>query len=417
MSQNLIIGNLYKRIELNENFNTTRFSSSREGILSIDNNIILFCTLEKALKDKQFHYNDYFENDFFRWDSQNPQHINTPMIQKMVKGEVDVFLFCRIFDKIKGRSQPFVYCGKLIFSEHFEKTARPVHIIFESIEFQDNPNTDLKEIYEWRPNEGQINPKRKSVSHKISKRKSSLDKGELKDYSIDLAQIRDRLLRLTNYTCQGEELGTGSCNVQLKDHPRWLHMYHINGNSKDNNSKNLKILCMSCYQKQPLNSNIKVPPSIRDEIANRKRKTKFLANPKNSILKKVENIFESDLDKIIQTHAITRAINVYENSMYIVKEAAPEEYFNLLCTKEGYKTRRILVKGTEEIGCNIILTENEIKSARDKSKITDLFLVHSINVQKSDNQFDLKGGVIKHLQNWEPNEDDLTPIQYNYKLQ
>ena len=104
MSQNLIIGNLYKRIELNENFNTTRFSSSREGILSIDNNIILFCTLEKALKDKQFHYNDYFENDFFRWDSQNPQHINTPMIQKMVNGEVDIFLFCRIVEKIRSKS-------------------------------------------------------------------------------------------------------------------------------------------------------------------------------------------------------------------------------------------------------------------------------------------------------------------------
>ena len=173
---------------------------------------------------------------------------------------------------------------------------------------------------------------------------------------------------------------------------------------------------MSCYQKQPLNSNIKVPPRIRDEIANRKRKTGFLANPKNSVLKKVENIYESDLDKTIQTHAITRAINVYENSMYIVKEAAPEEYFDLLCTKEGYKTRRILVKGTEEIGYNLILTENEVKSARDKSKITDLFLVHSINVQKSDNQFELKGGVIKHLQNWEPNKDDLTPTQYDYKL-
>ena len=42
MSQMLIIGNLYKRIDLNDYFNTKRFSSSREGILSIDNNIILF---------------------------------------------------------------------------------------------------------------------------------------------------------------------------------------------------------------------------------------------------------------------------------------------------------------------------------------------------------------------------------------
>ena len=148
MSEDLIIGNFYKRIDLNNYFNTDRFASSREGILSIDSNIILFCTLEKTLKDAQFHYNDYFENDFFRWDSQNPQHINTPMIQKMVNGDVDIFLFCRLVDKIKSKSQPFIYCGRLEFSEHYNNTAKPVHIIFESIDYQDNPNEFLKEIYD-----------------------------------------------------------------------------------------------------------------------------------------------------------------------------------------------------------------------------------------------------------------------------
>ena len=272
MSQNLIIGNLYKRIELNENFNTSRFSSSREGILSIDNNIILFCTLEKALKDKLFHYNDYFENDFFRWDSQNPQHINTPMIQRMVKGEVEIFLFCRIFDKIKGSSQPFVYCGKLEFSEHFENTARPVHIIFESIEFQDRPNAALKAIYEWRPKENRINPKRKSVDYKISKRNFKLENGKNTNYTIDLAKIRDRLLKQTNYTCQGSELKTGKCDVQLKDHPEWLHMHHINGRSGDNSPSNTKILCISCHQRQPKHEKLSVPSRARREIARRRNK-------------------------------------------------------------------------------------------------------------------------------------------------
>ena len=94
----LIIGNLYKRIDLNDYFNTKRFSSSREGILSIDNNIILLY-FRKISKDKQFHYNDYFENDFFRWDSQNPQHINTPMIQKMVRGKLIYIFFVGFLTK------------------------------------------------------------------------------------------------------------------------------------------------------------------------------------------------------------------------------------------------------------------------------------------------------------------------------
>ena len=50
--------------------------------------------------------------------------------------------------KINNKTQPFVYCGLLEFSEHFENTSKPVHIIFESIEYQDNPNSNLKEIYE-----------------------------------------------------------------------------------------------------------------------------------------------------------------------------------------------------------------------------------------------------------------------------
>ena len=29
---------------------------------------------------------------------------------------------------------------------------------------------------------------------------------------------------------------------------------------------------------------------------------------------------------------------------------------------------------------------------------------------------EVKSGKIKHLQNWEPNENALTPSQYNYKL-
>ena len=190
----------------------------------------------------------------------------------MVKGEVDIFLFCRIFDKIKGRSQPFVYCGKLEFSEHFENTARPVHIIFESIEFQDRPNAELKEIYEWRPRENRINPKRKSVDYKISKRNFKLENGKNTNYTIDLAKIRDRLLKQTNYTCQGSELKTGKCDVQLKDHPEWLHMHHINGRSGDNSPSNTKILCISCHQRQPKHEKLSVPSRARREIARRRNK-------------------------------------------------------------------------------------------------------------------------------------------------
>ena len=304
MSENLIIGNFYKRIDLNNYFDTDRFASSREGILSIDSNIILFCTLEKTLKDAQFHYNDYFENDFFRWDSQNPQHINTPMIQKMVNGDVDIFLFCRLVDKIKSKSQPFIYCGKLEFSEHYDNTAKPVHIIFESIDYQDYPNKFLKEIYDWRPGDVHINPSLKSIANRISKRRSA---------------------------------GQG-------------------------------------YEK------------------------------------------DEKVRKAIELYAMKRAIKIYENNGYVVEDTSAHESFDLLCKKEGFKDRKVEVKGTRGLGDSIILTYNEVKSAQDNSTITDLLIVFSVILDRTEKTIKVKGGQVKHIQNWIPQDQDLKPSQYNYKV-
>tara|TARA_Y100000022_G_scaffold170246_1_gene156142 strand:- start:8 stop:904 length:897 start_codon:yes stop_codon:yes gene_type:complete len=92
------------------------------------------------------------------------------------------------------------------------------------------------------------------------------------NYSVDHAKIRDRLLKQTDYTCQGSELGTGKCDVQLKDHPEWLHMHHINGRSGDNSPRNIKILCISCHQRQPLHEKMNVPARAINEIARRRRK-------------------------------------------------------------------------------------------------------------------------------------------------
>ena len=92
------------------------------------------------------------------------------------------------------------------------------------------------------------------------------------NYSIDHASIREKLLQKTNYTCQGSELKTGKCDVQLKDHPEWLHMHHINGRSGDNSPHNIKILCISCHQRQPKHEKLYVPPRARNEIARRRKK-------------------------------------------------------------------------------------------------------------------------------------------------
>ena len=96
-------------------------------------------------------YNDWFEDDFFHWDSQNKQHIGTPRMRGMVSGALRPHLFVRIRQTANGRTVPFIYAGELAYSSHEADTRNPVHVIWESLDYRDDPNEALKAIYEWRP--------------------------------------------------------------------------------------------------------------------------------------------------------------------------------------------------------------------------------------------------------------------------
>jgi len=154
MIKGLVIGNGYSKIDLVDIINEPTLKSSREGIFNCkySSNTLFFVTLDKSSKDESLHYNDYFEEDFFHWDSQNKQHINTPGIQKIVKGENTTHLFVRIHSKIKNRTNEFIYCGKLTYDSHDSNTSNPVHIIFQNEDYDDNTDNDkLIDIYLWSP--------------------------------------------------------------------------------------------------------------------------------------------------------------------------------------------------------------------------------------------------------------------------
>ncbi len=58
----------------------------------------------------------------------------------------------RIKQKSKSKTLPFVHCGRLSFLEYEEETARPVHIIFQNIDYDDfSTDRDLLDIYDWKP--------------------------------------------------------------------------------------------------------------------------------------------------------------------------------------------------------------------------------------------------------------------------
>ena len=151
----LKIGEKYSKRDLSEVLYNENIAKVREGIYNLSSTeSLFFVDLEKQGKEDRFHFDDYFEGDYFQWDSQTTQHLNTPKIQEIVKGIRTPHLFIRITPKIKSQTQPFIYCGRLIYIDYVEGTSKPVHLIFHNIDYQaETENDDLRRIYKWRPSE------------------------------------------------------------------------------------------------------------------------------------------------------------------------------------------------------------------------------------------------------------------------
>lgn len=225
MSDNLVLGYKYTRKDLSELFNQVGIKTSREGIVYIKSSIIFnqylfFVDLEKEGKEERFHFNDYFNNNIFHWDSQTTQHENSPRIQKILKKEVDILLFTRVHPKIKGKTQPFVYCGKLEYHDHDENTSKPIHITFKSLDYIEDLDIklfpELYEIYNW---EGK--PKSGDPKKPISYKKPSLTEREgLVTSRVGQGWYRREILKKWGNRCP--ITGSSITNILISSHiKRW----------------------------------------------------------------------------------------------------------------------------------------------------------------------------------------------------
>jgi hypothetical protein len=225
---NLKIGHGYDKKEMAVIINEPKAAGVQTGLLYCDNqnSTFLFVTLDKKKKEEQLHYNDFFEGDYFEWDSQNIQSFASDRIQDMYTNKVNVYLMARVSDKLKGKTQPFIYCGKLEYYSHDESSNNPVHITFTCKDFQfDNPNDDLKLLYNWKPGDvgrnidfkpnykKTINPKRK-VNYK---KPNSTERKGLVTSRVGQGYYRQQILEKWNYTC-----AVTKCNI-----PKILIASHI----------------------------------------------------------------------------------------------------------------------------------------------------------------------------------------------
>ena len=122
------------------------------------------------------------------------------------------------------------------------------------------------------------------------------------------------------------------------------------------------------------------------------------------------------LRKAVEDHAMELAMNYYKDHGYNeIKDVSLEKIgYDIYCQDQDFNEIRIEVKGTQSNGSEINLTKNEVKNA--KLYQTSLFIVHSIKIDSSNNYKIKHQGEIKIIENWQPDENDLTPITYKYKV-
>ena len=150
----LDLGGKYSRKRVSEILGEPTLGHSREGVFYCKNSpdTILLVDLEKDDKKEDDRFNDYFDGEYFHWDSQLKQHLGTDKIQEIVNGDVTVHLLVRRDQKIKSRTQPFIYCGRVQYESHVEGSKNPVHIIYRNVDYDDfTDDDDLIEVYLWKP--------------------------------------------------------------------------------------------------------------------------------------------------------------------------------------------------------------------------------------------------------------------------
>ena len=119
--------------------------------------------------------------------------------------------------------------------------------------------------------------------------------------------------------------------------------------------------------------------------------------------------------RAIELHAMIIARSYYESSGWDVVDTSANNPYDYQCHRSD-EVLRVEVKGTSMDLSTIIVTSGEVENAWAKEYPVDLFVVSNILISKEGENYSTTNGDVYRLQNWNPEEKDLTPTQYRYKV-
>lgn len=123
-------------------------------------------------------------------------------------------------------------------------------------------------------------------------------------------------------------------------------------------------------------------------------------------------VADSELRRAIEQRAMEAATEHYRSLGYTVEDKSMTECFDLRCWK-GNEEVRVEVKGSQGEGAEVFLTAGEVEHARSCPVRIDLFVWGWIDAEE---KTATGGRLSRRIENWKPKADDLTPVQYRYRV-
>jgi hypothetical protein len=100
-----------------------------------------------------------------------------------------------------------------------------------------------------------------------------------------------------------------------------------------------------------------------------------------------------------------------------ITDTSATEPFDLVCVDKTAREVRVEVKGSRTAGGEVLVTAGEVAEARRFSGRTDLFVWGFVEVVREEDQLRGVGGHrVGFVEHWRPEEENLIPTQYRYRL-
>lgn len=126
-------------------------------------------------------------------------------------------------------------------------------------------------------------------------------------------------------------------------------------------------------------------------------------------------IADSKVRKAVELRAMALAKEWYGELGFTVEDTSKNRPYDLRCTRDA-DVRRVEVKGTMGGGDHVWLTRGEVSAAEETNTITDLFIVSNLSVERTEESAIVSGGDIDVILGWLPSRDDLTALQFEYRV-